>query len=116
MWISSAFYIGCNFTVMNSPVLQTWVAVMIFFVNLGAFLYMGAYVRNGARFRHHVNCAAYLLMVAALFNLFRIMFNEVWVEFPITLTETVLQVVVFGTIIYHRGNVSYIFPYKRMES
>lgn len=113
MWLSSVSYTTCNFTMMENPTANVVALMITFFINLTAFCIMACYTRNGARLKRHINVAAYFLMLGALFNIFRVVFNEFWVMFPITNTEVFWQVLVFGTIIYHRGNVSYIFPFGR---
>lgn len=115
MWVDSLELSACNFVHVSSPSISAFVALIVSFINLSSLLSMSCYVRNGARLKRHINVVAYFLMLFALFNLFRVVFNEVWVSFPITYTEVALQAIVFGVILYNRGNVSFIFPYKRRK-
>lgn len=78
-------------------------------VNMSALLCMLFYSRRGASFKRHISLLAWLLMVAATFNLFRI-WTAIGHTYPVTYSEAVWQLLLFIPIILNKGNVSFLIP------
>ena len=81
-------------------------------INMTALICMLIYVRNGAVFKLHISILAWLLMVAAIFNLFRIWTN-VGDICPMTRIEVIWQLLLFIPVILHKGNASFLIPEEK---
>lgn len=111
--IPSLPYDWCNFGTLELAAPDALLITYLLLLNTTGLYLLGTYKRSCSTTVRYVPAfGAFLVMVGCVFNIGRCLFDDVWLILPISYTEVIWQTVVLGSVIYNKGNMAPMFPYR----